>query len=39
LEVLGRHESVEGADELVTHLEQEYRRDYQALAAESADAT
>jgi HPt (histidine-containing phosphotransfer) domain-containing protein len=39
LEVLGRHESVEGADELVTHLEQEYRRVYQALAAESADAT
>ncbi len=38
LELLGRHETVEGADELVNRLEHEYRRVCQALAAERASA-
>ena len=36
LELLGKHETVEGATELVIHLEQEYQRVCQALAVEGA---
>jgi PAS domain S-box-containing protein len=36
LELLGRHETVEGATALVTRLEQEYQRVCQALAVEGA---
>jgi CheY-like chemotaxis protein/HPt (histidine-containing phosphotransfer) domain-containing protein len=38
LEVIGKNGTVEGAAELVTRLEQEYRRVCQALAAEGASA-
>ena len=36
LESLGKQGTVEGADELITKLEQEYRRVCQALIAEGA---
>lgn len=39
LELLGRRGTTEGADELVTRLEQEYRRVCQALAAGGIGAT
>ncbi len=39
LELLGRHETVEGAAEVITRLEQEYQRVCQALAVEGAGAT
>jgi len=38
VELLGRHETVEGAAALVTRLEQEYQRVCQALAVEGAGA-
>jgi PAS domain S-box-containing protein len=39
LEAIGKHGTVEGAAELVTRLEQEYRRVCRALATEIAHAT
>jgi two-component system sensor histidine kinase/response regulator len=39
LEMLGRHETIEGAAELIALLEHEYQRVCLALAAESAGST